>query len=169
VLATSFRPTRLLDRWVIAGVMILIVGVLAYLGLVPWGGSPDTKVRLVLLEFDRFQSHLERLCGTHPLQPGALSFQQTGIPETPAVDKRLPRLKVDVSVVVPEPATLLLTVTLPELAAEGIYSVWSSDPIPAGTTLRTKGRCERGTMFWTRLESTLPEERLQAALGVGIR
>jgi len=152
-----------------AGVVILIVGVLSYLWLFPWGGSPEFKVRLVLLAFDRYQSHLDRLCGAHPLQPGVLSFQQTGIPDTPAVDKRLPHLSVAVSVVAPEPATLLLTVTLPELAPEGIYSAWSSGPIPAGATLRSKGRCERGTMFWTRLESTLPEERLQAALGVGIR
>ena len=152
-----------------AGVIILIVGVLSYPWFVPWGGSPDIKVRLALREFDGYQRRLDRLCGTHPLQPAVLSFQQTGIPETPPVDKRVPRLRVEVSVVVPEPATLLLTVTLPELAPEGIYSVWSSGPIPAGAKLRSKGRCERGTMFWTRLESTLPEERLQAALGVGIR
>lgn len=163
------RTTVSVDRWVLVGVIVLVAGVLAYVGLFPWGGSPDTKVSLILRDFDRYQGHLERLCGTHTFPPGALSFQQTGIPEQPLVHKRLPLLKVHVSVAVPEPQTLLLTVTLPEITAEGVHALWGAGPIPAGTTLRTKGQCARETVFWTRLESTLPEERLHSALRAGLR
>ncbi len=169
MLQTQKPMMGLPDRWILAGVITLVVGVLAYIGLFPWGGSPDAKLGLILRNLDGYQGHLERLCSTHAIQSGALSFQQTGIPEESLVDKRLPRLKVQVSVVVPEPGTLLLTVTLPEITAEGSYAFWSPNPVPAGATLRTKGRCERGTVFWTRLESTLPQERLEAALWAGTR
>jgi len=157
------------DRWILTCVVMLIVAVLSYLSFVPWGGSPETKLRLVLHAFVRYQGHLERLCRAHPLQLGELHFEQTGIPKTPYIDKRLPLLKVDVSVLVPEPDSLVLTVTVPEIAAQGIYSLWNSSAIPAGSTLRSRGRCERGTVYWSRLESTLPDELLEAALTAGIR
>jgi hypothetical protein len=157
------------DRWILAGVIVFAAGMLAYIGFHPWGGSLEAKLNLILRSLDGYQRGLERLCGTHPLQPGRLSSQQTGIPEEPYVHKRLPSLRLQVSVVVPEPGTLLLTVTLPELTAEGSSAFWNPGTIPAGATLRSTGRCERGTVFWTRLESTLPAERLEAALWAGIR
>ena len=153
-------------RHAIAGAALLAVATV-FFALGPWNTSPDAKLRSVLLAFDGLQASLERQCGTTMLQPGTLSYQQTGIPDTTVVDKRLPGLSVKVSVEVPETATMLLTVTLPELSGDGIHM--TADPIPAGATLRSRGRCDGGTVFWTRLESTLPKERLRAALDAGMR
>jgi hypothetical protein len=152
------------DRMVVAGVVTSIVAAIAYLALFPWGGSPDSKLALALDDFHRYQEHLERVCHGAPLSPGELTFQQTGIPPNALLHKRLTK-QVKVSVAVQPPDSLLLTVTLPELAGEGIYSLWHSNAIPAGTTLRSQGKCMGGTLYWSRLESSLPEERLRRASG----
>jgi hypothetical protein len=152
------------DRMVVAGALTSIVAAIAYLALFPWGGSPDSKLELALDDFYRYQEHLERVCHGAPLSPGELTFQQTGMPPNPMLNKRLPT-QVKVSVVVQPPDSLLLTVTLPELAGEGIYSLWHSKVIPAGTTLRSRGKCQDGTLYWSRVESSLPEERLRGVSG----
>jgi hypothetical protein len=161
----GFQKATSSDRLILLGVVILIGGVFGYLGLFPFAGSPDSKLRVALHEFGSYQDHLERVCRSGPLRPGALTFEQTGIPKTVALHKRLSRVHVQVSMLVPEENSLLLTVQLPELGADGIHSLWGSNVIPAGATLRSRGRCERGTLYWSRLESTLPEERLRLVHG----
>lgn len=153
------------DRMVMAGVLASIAAAISYLALFPWGSSPDSKLGLALEDFHRYQAHLERVCHGAPLSPGELNFQQTGIPSAPMLHKRLANIQVKVSVLVQPPDSLLLTVTLPGLQAEGIHSLWPSNAIPAGTTLRSRGRCAGGTLYWSRLESSLPEERLRRAQG----
>lgn len=151
------------DRMIVAAVLASIVASIAYLVLFPWGGSPDSKLGLALDDFYRYQEHLERVCHGGPLSPGELTFQQTGIPPEPMLHKRLTSKQVKVSVLVQPPDSLLLTVTLPELAGEGIYSFMPSSAIPAGTTLRSRGTCQGGTLYWSQLESSLPEERIRRA------
>ena len=160
---TRGKPKAWPDRAVLAGVLASLAAAIAYLALFPWAGSPDSKLRVALNEFDGYQVHLQRVCRSGQLRTGELSFQQTGIPDAPLLHKRLPLLKMKVSVLAAGADSLVLSVTLPELAGEGIHSLRRSEVIPAGATLRSRGRCDGGTLYWSRLESTLPEERLASA------
>ena len=153
------------DRTVTAAVVTSIIAAFAYLALFPWGGAADSKLALALDDFQRYQEHLERVCHGGPLNAGELTFQQTGIPPAAMLHKRLTNTQVKVAVVVQPPDSLVLKVTLPELQGEGIHSLWRSSAIPAGTTLSSRGKCAGGTLYWSRLESSLPEQRLRRAHG----
>jgi hypothetical protein len=136
--------------WLLVAGAMLAGAALGLAALAPWGSSAESKISAVLREFDGYQRGLARLCAAGPLVPGPLSFNQTGIPEKPRVSKRIPDLEVGVSVVAADPATLLLTVTLPAISADGIHVLWNSASLPAGSRFEAKGRCEGGKLVWLR-------------------
>ena len=153
-----------LESWVLP--VLLFIGVIAlarFLALPPLA-APDAKLAAALLKFDATQEGLaRRLCARQPFTLGPMGFSHTGVSPGPMLHKALQKVSVRMQVEAVAPDAVELSLTMPELEADGLYWVLRREPVPAGTVLRSIGRCVEGHLYWAPMTTTLDAGRVQAA------
>ncbi|MBI5278752.1 MAG: hypothetical protein HY854_20135 [Burkholderiales bacterium] len=152
-----------LDQW-LPPLLLLVaaVGFGQFLAAPPLA-SPDAKLAAAVLQFESSQQSLARRLCTRPLPVGPLGFNQSGVPPGPMLHKALATVSVKMKVEAPAPDAVTLTLTTPELEADGVHWLLRREPVPAGTVLRSEGRCVAGKLYWAPLWTSLDKDRLRRA------